>query len=118
MTLVAGTIVVVREGMPSYLVVKNNEQVNFFSAKMHKHRNETALGTIIQALKPYFNIDNLRLDELTSVKIQKEMCSLYVFKVVNFNLIELADNNFKFVEASNIHTLLETVDMSAAPKLL
>ena len=118
MTLVAGTIVVIKEGMPSYLVVKDQKQVSFFSAKMHKHRNETALGTIIKAFEPYFVIDNLRLDELTSVRIQNEMCSLYVFEVVDFSLVKSQNDNFEFVEASSIHNLLETVDMNAAPKLL
>lgn len=117
MSMVAGTIMMINDGMPSYLVKYEDAVANFLTVKMHKHANETALGTLLRTMKNDFDLDNLRLDELASIKLHGQIGSLYVFKLVA-PIEVLAENGYKFVEASNLHALLETVDMSSAPKLL
>ncbi|MCM0598598.1 hypothetical protein [Periweissella fabalis] len=117
MSMVAGTIVMINDGMPLYLVKYVGEIASFLTVKMHKHAGDTALGTLLRAMQKDFDINNLRLDELDSINVDNQIGSLYVFNIVE--PIEMLPNNgYKFVEASSLHSLLETVDMSSAPKLL
>lgn len=117
MSMVAGTIMMITDGMPSYLVKCEDVGFSFLKVKMHKRAGDTALGTLLEAMENDFDINNLRLDELASINFDNQIGSLYVFCPVE--PIELLnENGYKFMEASSLHTLLETVDMSSAPKLL
>ncbi|QBO36815.1 hypothetical protein EQG49_10250 [Periweissella cryptocerci] len=118
MSIVAGTIAVIQDGMPYYLVVNNDNHYDFFTAKMHAHEGDTALGALLAAMEPHFVIDDLRLDELTSVTINDKLSSLFVFTTTDFAEVQLDSTNFEFVQASGLHSLLETVDMGTAPQLL
>jgi hypothetical protein len=118
MSLVAGTIMVVQDGMPYYLVDRNEAEFNFLAAKMHEHEGDTALGTILKELANTITVDELRLEELTSVETSEGTNSLFVFTTVNFDNIDLDDSSLEFVQAAGLHELLETVDMGSAPQLM
>lgn len=116
MSMVAGTVMVINDGMPSYLVKKNvqNNEFDFLKIKFDKKNEITPLGVILNALKEYVVLDNLRIDELTSLNVTDKMISLYVFIPVDkVNLLKKED--LLFVEASKLHKLLEEVDMSSVP---
>lgn len=118
MSIVAGTIAAIQDGMPYYLVVNTDNHFSFFTAKMHAHENDTALGAVLEAMKPHFAIEDFRLDELTSVTIDGKLSSLFVFTTTDLAAIQLDGTDFEFVQASGLHSLLETVDMGSAPQLL
>lgn len=115
MTMVAGTIITINDGMPSYLVVNNsNNELNFLKVEYHKDESTTPLGHLLEVMKRDFILDDLRLDELAIINIDNQIGSFYVFNAVN--KIQLSkDSQYKFVEASKLHSLLEQVDMSSAP---
>lgn len=116
MAMVAGTIMVINDGMPSYLVVRENDgiEAKFLNVEYEKPDDTTPLGTLLSVMSNTFNIDYLRLDELAIIEANGKIGSLYVFQTVKPISLPM-DSSFKFVEASKLHHLLETVDMSGAP---
>lgn len=114
MTIVAGTIITINDGMPSYLVVNNDSEFKFLKVKYNKDETTTPLGHLLKVMKLDFVLDDLRLDELAIINMENQIGSLYVFNTVSE--IQLpSDSPYKFVEASKLHALLEKVDMSSAP---
>lgn len=114
MAMVAGTIVMINDGMPAYLVKQVQNDNCFINVEVDVSSKQTMLGGLLKVLEKYVEIDNLRLDELASIKLDGCMRPLYVFvPVLSFELSKEAP--FEFVPAAKLHSLLESVDMSSSP---
>ncbi|GMA67795.1 hypothetical protein GCM10025884_14220 [Leuconostoc gelidum subsp. gelidum] len=90
MSLIAATAIAVKDDLPYFLVEKNSETYHFFTAKMHRHNHDTSLGAVLRAFKALgpIDFDQWRLGELTSVKNNNTLMSLYAFEVSDMNVIE------------------------------
>jgi hypothetical protein len=125
MSRIAGTIIFTRDDMSYFLVV--DDTVDFYTVKMHRHNEDTALGTLLTGFKNELGIDvdNLRLGELAGwtkqgVDEQAELISLYTFEVVDpqkmdLNRLELL--GMHFASAREVATLLQHVDMMTVAQL-
>ncbi|MGY3742909.1 hypothetical protein [Leuconostoc inhae] len=116
MSLIAATAIAVKDDLPYFLVEKNSETYQFFTAKMHRHNHDTSLGAVLRAFKTLgpINFDQWRLGELTSVKNDNTLMSLYAFEVSDMDLIEKTLNNkLMFIPANELHGLLESVQTRA-----
>ncbi|MBS0949334.1 hypothetical protein JK159_02905 [Weissella minor] len=127
MTLVAGTIIFTRDDQ-SYFMVKDDVPISkFYTVRMHKHENDTALGSLLEGMKEQLglNLNNLRLGELAVWHSEGradsiDSTSLYTFEVVDVSLINferLAAVGMEFVNARHARDLVRNVDMSGVIKL-
>ncbi|CAM3036111.1 MULTISPECIES: hypothetical protein [Leuconostoc] len=116
MSLIAATAIAVKDDLPYFLVEKNSENYQFFTAKMHRHNHDTSLGAVLRAFKALgpIDFDQWRLGELTSVKNNNTLMSLYAFEVSDMSTIESKlDHKLMFVPANKLHKLLESVQTRA-----
>lgn len=126
MSLIAGTVFYTdNETNNTYFLVTDEiPQPNFYTVKMHRHNDETALGAIINGFKNELalNIDNLRLGELAGwhMRGDTDLIALYTFEVVNpaiFNHERLSMLGMHFANAKDLNSLLTTVDMNGVGRL-
>ncbi|MCT8388632.1 hypothetical protein D0501_00735 [Leuconostoc holzapfelii] len=116
MSLIAATAIAYENNLPYFLVEKQGDDYRFFTAKMHRHNQETSLGVVLRELKKMglADFDNWRLGELTSVKTDGQLLSLYSFEVTDMAAITTAlDDQLTFVPANKLHGLLETLQTTA-----
>lgn len=116
MSLIAATAIAFENNLPYFLVEKEVEGYRFFTAKMHRHNQETSLGVVLRELKKLGleNFDQWRLGELTSVKADGQLLSLYSFEVTDMlSISQVLDHQLEFVPANKLHGLLETLQTTA-----
>ena len=117
MSLIAATAIAVKDNLPYFLVEKTKDQTyRFFTTKMHRHNNDTSLGSVLRGLKSLgpVDFDDWRLGELTSVSGGDSLMSIYSFDVKDMPKIEKELNyRLVFVPANKIHPLLEPLQTPA-----
>ncbi|KRN32556.1 hypothetical protein [Weissella halotolerans] len=121
MSLVAGTVVFTRGDQSFFLVTEQAPRARFYTVKMHKHKNETALGSLLTGFKSDLglSIENLRLSELAvwhDASLQVGPISLFTFTPVNIEAIDferLHAVGLAFMNARDVRELLKSVDMTA-----
>ncbi|MDY5164428.1 hypothetical protein RQW99_07765 [Leuconostoc falkenbergense] len=117
MSLIAATAIAVKDNLPYFLVEKTKDQTyRFFTTKMHRHNNDTSLGSVLRGLKSLgpVDFDDWRLGELTSVSGGDSLMSIYSFDVKDMPKIEKELNyQLVFVPANKTHPLLETLQTKA-----
>ncbi|MDR3240559.1 MAG: hypothetical protein LBT37_00110 [Lactobacillaceae bacterium] len=126
MSLIAGTVYFTQEDRAFFLVT-DQPHSKFFTVKMHKHDNDTALGSLLSGFKNELGIDpdNLRLGELGAWHISggvtsEDLVSLYTLELVDhdkLNLERLADLGMSFASADNLSDLLTNVDVTGVARL-
>ena len=92
------------------------DDYQFFTAKIHRHHQETSLGVVLRELKKLGleNFDQWRLGELTSVQAGDQLLSLYSFEVDDMAAVtDALANQLEFVPANKLHGLLETLQTTS-----
>lgn len=126
MSLIGGTVFYtdIETNNTYFLVTDEVPQPNFYTVKMHRHNDETALGAILNGFKNELalNLDNLRLGELAGwhMKSDADLIALYTFEVVNpaiFDHERLSMLGMHFANAKDLNSLLTTVDMNGFGRL-
>ncbi|MBU7538076.1 hypothetical protein [Leuconostoc lactis] len=116
MSLIAATAIAFENDLPYFLVEKTEDGYQFFTAKIHRHHQETSLGVVLRELKKLGldNFDHWRLGELTSVQAGDQLLSLYSFEVNDMaGITQALANQLEFVPANKLHGLLETLQTTA-----
>jgi hypothetical protein len=125
MSQIAGTVIFSQNDMSYFLVT--DDQHEFYSVKMHRHQDDTALGSILAGMKNELglDIDNLRLGELAAWRQHSDseedrLISLYTFEVVDFAKVDverLGNLGLHFVSATEAAPLIKNVDMMSVAQL-
>ncbi|MCF6161998.1 MAG: hypothetical protein LKG79_11690 [Furfurilactobacillus sp.] len=118
MKQVAGTILTINDGTPSFLVTKNEGNYGFFCTKVLE--DKTALASILECLHDALEVDleQLRLSELTTCEIAEANVSLFVFDhlQITSELKQRAlEQGLDFVQGDQLHTLFHDVKFDSAP---
>lgn len=122
MSLIAGTIIYTKEDQTYFLVSDDQPRQKFYTVKMHKHENDTALGSLLEGLRHGLGVDpdNLRLGEIAGWQANEDIITLYTFDVINadsFDLKRLSQLGLHFVTATSAMNLLHEVDTNVVAKL-
>ena len=118
MKQVAGTILTINDGTPSFLVSQNETEYGFFCTDVLA--DKTALASILERLHGALNVDleKLRLSELTTCEIDGQNISLFVFDHLNVTdeLKQWAlGQKLAFVQGDKLHALFHDVKFDSAP---
>lgn len=116
MSLIAATVISVKNNLPYFLVENSEKGYQFYTAKMHRHNQDTSLGAVLRAFKSIgiVNFDTWHLGELTSVNREGTLMSLYSFEVPEMSGVEeCLEGKLEFVPANQLHKLLETLQTTS-----
>ncbi|MFL1696446.1 hypothetical protein ACJQWY_06575 [Weissella kandleri] len=126
MSLIAGTVYFTRADQ-TYFLVTDQPKSQFFTVKMHRHQNETALGTLLSGLREELGIDPdcLRLGELGTwhtqgLETQDDLISLYTLELVDeksLNMQRLRSVGMSFAQAKSVKDLIFNVDVTGVTRL-
>ncbi|GEK29250.1 hypothetical protein [Furfurilactobacillus siliginis] len=120
MKQVAGTILSIDDGTPSFLVTVDQAtgKYGFFNTTVSE--DKTALASVLDELHNDLAIDleSLRLSELTTCELDAENISLFVFDHVQVDASlesKASAHGLAFVQGNKLHELFHDVKFDAAP---